>query len=684
MGDEEESRGEHPITAEMEKKSKKHGKQKRKKKEKHSKGNVNFMEDCLDFGLLRLFNPDSTEFLPMEEQLKLYKHRDLSLTKTYITAARVFGNPRVRKRVHVAPKMDGGQGGKSVNTRRAKSEMVQDGRPRLKPINKDDMVLTERDKQIIHDNEVQERMAEYKSWLHDRMALRAGLESMGLKESWLRAKPDPTPLERRVLLQLEEARRVAEALKLKVDDVKEVIIKTEDFSEKEPKPQPEGMGIIASYLASKKQRLIDLFSQADKDKSWAITRDELRNCIKEAKIPISETLLNEVIDSLDSDFNAEIDYREFVRGMERYQLEERKRKIIAEEERKSQTKIKSTPECRTGIVPISDLAPVRESVSSPVMPTHREEDKREVNTPDSMASLLEIPKRDITERRALNPDDMIEKRKREKFMSDNLKKKRLPRVIQSPLKTGNKAVDLHSQVSTLGGDLGVEIHDYRAARLAEYHAILRLCEERGIPLTPKLLQRALLHPGDKRVNQLKKRIRQPGTHTMSNRFAEPPKPPESPDEFHDMEKVVVTKSGEVLVDSKHVYPKKQDIWPKPEMQNLSSGKAFISRKIDCWMSFEEYERLTGHLKQRYVSLENAPEHDVFWPGFLLDKIQLCMPETRPRNERTSHALFQPTRVRTKRSNPGYNNDISYWVVSDENYLKTGGIDERKVYSIDWK
>ena len=57
-------------------------------------------------------------------------------------------------------------------------------------------------------------MKEYKSWLKDRMALRAGLESMGLKESWLRAKPDPTPLERRVLLQLEEARRVAEALKV--------------------------------------------------------------------------------------------------------------------------------------------------------------------------------------------------------------------------------------------------------------------------------------------------------------------------------------------------------------------------------------------------------------------------------------------------------------------------------------
>lgn len=70
-------------------------------------------------------------------------------------------------------------------------------------------------------------------------------------------------------------------IQLKVEVVQEVTIKMEDFSEKEPKPQPEGMGIIADYLASKKQRLIDLFSQADKDKSWAITRDEFRKCIKE-------------------------------------------------------------------------------------------------------------------------------------------------------------------------------------------------------------------------------------------------------------------------------------------------------------------------------------------------------------------------------------------------------------------
>ncbi|XP_071491417.1 EF-hand calcium-binding domain-containing protein 12-like [Diadema antillarum] len=665
----------------------KNGKKKKKNKTKEKqKERPESADSWADFGLRRLFNPQSTEFLPMEEQLKLYKHRDLSATKKFSLAARVFGHPRIRKRIHVAPKMGDGTGvERHVGTQRATAELRPqgDGRPRLEPIGAQGTVLTRRDKEIMHDMEVQERMSEYKSWLHDRMALRAGLESMGLKESWLKAKPNLTSLEQRVLAQLEEARRTAEALKLKVKEKKQVKMKKEaKTDEDELKPQPEGMTILADYLSTNKVRLLDLFKRADKDKSWAITREEFRKVIKEAKIPISDELLNEMMDTLDEDDNLEVDYREFVQGMERYQLEERKRKII-EERRKSEMKARSSPAVEATAVPPS-LTTVKESASTPALSSEVSQEPREGTTPDSLASLLEIPKMDITERRALTPDDMIIKRKRERYQAANVKVGRLPRTIQSPIKTGNKAIDMHSQPSTLGGELAVEIHDYRAARLAEYHAICRLCEEREIPLTPKLLERALLHPGDKRVTQLKRRLRQPGTHTMSNKFAEPPKPPDSPVEYHDMEKVVVTKSGEVLVDSKHVYPKKQDVFPKPEMQNLSSGKAFISRKIDCWMSFEEYDKLTKHLKKRYISLENVPEHDVFWPGFLLDKIQLYMPETRSTEGIQSHALFQPTAVRAKRSNPGYNNDISYWLVSDNNYLKSGGIEERKVYNIDWK
>ena len=41
------------------------------------------------------------------------------------------------------------------------------------------------------------------------------------------------------------------------------------------------MAIIAKYLTAKRQRLIDLFSQADKDKNWMLTRIEFKRSIKE-------------------------------------------------------------------------------------------------------------------------------------------------------------------------------------------------------------------------------------------------------------------------------------------------------------------------------------------------------------------------------------------------------------------
>ena len=130
-------------------------KSKKKKEKPPSREGSENWETWSDLGLRRLFNPESTEFLPMEEQLKLYKHRDLTLTKTYATATRVFGNPRVRRRIHVAPKMGDGAG-RSVTEKMANAELKPqvDGRQRLKPINSDNMVLTERDKQIIHENEV--------------------------------------------------------------------------------------------------------------------------------------------------------------------------------------------------------------------------------------------------------------------------------------------------------------------------------------------------------------------------------------------------------------------------------------------------------------------------------------------------------------------------------------------------
>ena len=52
-----------------------------------------------------LFDPERMDHLPIEEQVKLYKQRDLHKVKFFKTACKIFGAPRSRKRVIVAPPM---------------------------------------------------------------------------------------------------------------------------------------------------------------------------------------------------------------------------------------------------------------------------------------------------------------------------------------------------------------------------------------------------------------------------------------------------------------------------------------------------------------------------------------------------------------------------------------------------
>ena len=47
------------------------------------------------------------------------------------------------------------------------------------------------------------------------------------------------------------------------------------------KPIPQGLQIIGAYLTRRRQRILDLFARADKDKNWQISRDEFKNCIHE-------------------------------------------------------------------------------------------------------------------------------------------------------------------------------------------------------------------------------------------------------------------------------------------------------------------------------------------------------------------------------------------------------------------
>ena len=87
-------------------------------------------------------------------------------------------------------------------------------------------------------------------------------------------------------------------------------------------PSPAALAVIQEYLEYKRLRLLDMFAQADKDKNWAVSRQEFRNIIRSWKIPLNEADLEDLIIALDRDDSDALDYRELAVGRQSY-LEER-------------------------------------------------------------------------------------------------------------------------------------------------------------------------------------------------------------------------------------------------------------------------------------------------------------------------------------------------------------------------
>ena len=87
-------------------------------------------------------------------------------------------------------------------------------------------------------------------------------------------------------------------------------------------PSPAALAVIQEYLDRNRMRLLDLFSQADKDKNWVVSRQEFRNIIRSRRIPLKEVDLEDLILALDRDNSDALDYRELAVGRQSY-LEER-------------------------------------------------------------------------------------------------------------------------------------------------------------------------------------------------------------------------------------------------------------------------------------------------------------------------------------------------------------------------
>lgn len=88
-------------------------------------------------------------------------------------------------------------------------------------------------------------------------------------------------------------------------------------------PIPVAMSIIAEYCHENKLRLLDLYTQMDRDKDWLVSRDEVRKIVRSNNIPLTDAQLEAMIIALDADNNDQLDYSEFAHGVEAYKIDKR-------------------------------------------------------------------------------------------------------------------------------------------------------------------------------------------------------------------------------------------------------------------------------------------------------------------------------------------------------------------------
>ncbi|XP_064604697.1 EF-hand calcium-binding domain-containing protein 12-like isoform X2 [Liolophura sinensis] len=245
----------------------------------------------------------------------------------------------------------------------------------------------------------------------------------------------------------------------------------------------------------------------------------------------------------------------------------------------------------------------------------------------------------------------------------------------SVIKIGDKAIDNHSMFSQLDGDSGELMNRFRQEKLREYYAVRALCQERGVNLTKELLDKVLLHPPDKPHNVILREIkRRPCQRLLPSTFANPPKNSEDPPEEKMTNKEKKAKKTRTS-DGKIGLPKQKWIASRGKRVNLSTGRAFIRPASDTWLSFEQYEELTRHLSAKYKRIHGPVNYNAFWPGFLLDRLHLCMPpyDTSHQGRIGSSVLFQNVKQGQK-SNYGYNNDLNSYPLDSQGCVKYGDID----------
>ncbi|XP_050760328.1 EF-hand calcium-binding domain-containing protein 12 [Gymnogyps californianus] len=430
------------------------------------------------------------------------------------------------------------------------------------------------------------------AWIEERKRLRSQLESVADVEKWLMGKPSLSSQEERVWERIKACRadRRAESKSAATRSLGcSAPASGQPWQGGHPPLiralYPTALVRLHNLLRKQKLTMVDAFKRAGMDRR-KITRADFIRVIKATEVPISDKDLETVIIFLASSKRGD-----FISNEDLIECQKQWLEMMKGQSRETKTGVQAQfhkTTCTT--VSCVTSAGGKAEEMKPCAPAK----------PETQLMLLEVPPANTEpERRYLSYDEMEEtgkqfrdRRRWKKDKDSPLEWKEKCRLVRS----GDAAVDEHCLPSTAEGDMGALVDQYRRDCFLSYLKSLKLCREHNSRLTELTLQKALLHPGDKIIKEGEdiRQIRQPGGS----------------------------------------YTTARDPAPSPVSTSRSRTAA---RKRAEEAENRQFQRNKMQMKFAHMSKSNDNN---FWPGHLLDKIRLYLPEMEPGR---AHALFSYVR-----------------------------------------
>ncbi|XP_024293671.1 uncharacterized protein si:dkey-197j19.5 isoform X2 [Oncorhynchus tshawytscha] len=585
--------------------------------------------------------------LEIEEQLARIKKRDLLQTYFYKMASRVFGPAKTRDRVFIAPPMPK----RPVCTPKPESQVLTKCRYGSVAA----MVSGTGDRvsgapMTVMPLEVND--AKHQDWVNQRRSFRRQFDSLGDLSKWVNSKPTVTELEM-------------------------LVVEREKKKQRTPSPvlgftltPPETLKARTRASPTRPSR------RANVPRTRA-ARSQLHK-VKEEGLPVVPEHLDDLVSTLSCMEGDTVTVKDLAEGIKAWSLEREKEESTSWGRRglTERGELELEKGCNREI----ERVRCREQ-RSPSIPARRPVWSRGLKrgTGRHGAQLLPLPSPELCLQTPLSLEEqqeqaLIQQHRRNRNKEGMQDEEVL--AIMRTVCTGNTTQDAHSHPSSLGGDTARALDKFRRQCLGEYLDSLDQCHTQGVTVNQATLERVLLHPGDHVLKGPESvLLRQAGTNPMPGcggrlrtwigySSSTPRGGEEKEEEEHGLEEEATL--HKVCKDTP-LYPSHRSVRRGPKMMTLSTGRAEVRHKTECWLTREEYTHMTSNMRE---PSSRRADPNAFWTG-QDNHVRLYLPRVGLSPE---GVLFEHI-IRSPAPSPGS------WPVNDKGYFTSGDIDGHKAYTL---